>query len=164
MLAGVADCRRSRKWGCKGSWALGKKPRPGSHKKRPCGSEVKKRPRGFKVVGRTTRFWGRRRRPRGSKVNRENDHAVLKESKEVLECFFLPRGLGSRRDFAAIEKGEKGLLLVGREKVPHGFGLTGDCSSHTADGAGSLNHGLLLPFLRHGTQDWAQGEGRTVHL
>ena len=41
-------------------------------------------------------------------------------------------------------KGEKGLLLVGREKVPHGSGLTGDCSSHPADGAGSLNHRLLL--------------------
>ena len=89
---------------------------------------------------------------------------VLKDSREdheVLECFF--SGLGSRRDFAAIEKGERGLLLVGHVKVPHGFGLTGDCSSHTADGAGSLNHGLLL-FLRHGTSDWAQGEGRTVHL
>ena len=61
-------------------------------------------------------------------------------------------------------KGEKGLLLVGREKVPHGFVLTGDCSGHTADGAGSLNHVLLLPFLRHGTPDGAQGEGRTVHL
>ena len=61
-------------------------------------------------------------------------------------------------------KGEKGLLLLGHEKVPHGFGLTGDRSSHTADGAGSLNHGLLLLFLRHGTPDWAQGEGRTVHL
>ena len=48
-------------------------------------------------------------------------------------------------------KGEKGLLLMGREKVPHGFGLTGDCSSHTADGAGSLNHGLLLLFLSYGT-------------
>ena len=81
----------------------------------------------------------------------------------VLGCFFLPRGLGSRRDFAR-KKGEEGLLLVGHEKVPHGFGLTGDCSSHTADGAGSLNHRLLLPFLRHGTPDWAQGEGRTVHL
>ena len=57
-------------------------------------------------------------------------------------------------------KGEKGLLLVGHEKVPHGFGLTGDCSSHTADGAGSLNHGLLLLFLRYGTLDWAQGEGK----
>ena len=44
-------------------------------------------------------------------------------------------------------KGEKGLLLGGNEKVPHGFGLTGDCSSHTADGARSLNHGLLLLFL-----------------
>ena len=27
-----------------------------------------------------------------------------------------------------------------------------------------LNHGLILLFLRHGTPDWAQGEGRTVHL
>ena len=54
-------------------------------------------------------------------------------------------------------KGEKRLLLVGHEKVPHVFGLTGDCSSHTADGAGSLNHGLLLLFLRYGTPDWAKG-------
>ena len=30
MLAGVTDCRRSRKWGCKGRWALGFKPRHGS--------------------------------------------------------------------------------------------------------------------------------------
>ena len=59
-------------------------------------------------------------------------------------------------------KGEKGLLLVGHEKVPHGFGLTGDCGGDTADGARSLNHGLLLLFLRYGTPDWAQGEGRTV--
>ena len=53
------------------------------------------------------------------------------EDHEVLECFFLPRGLGSRRDFAAIEKGERGLLLVGHEKVPHGhgFGLTGDSAA-----------------------------------
>ena len=86
---------------------------------------------------------------------KEEDHVVL-------ECF-LPHGLGSRRDFAR-KKGERGLLLVGHEKMPHGFGLTGDCSSHTADGAGSLNHGLVLPFLRHGTPDWVQGEGRTVHL
>ena len=57
-------------------------------------------------------------------------------------------------------KEEKELLLVGHEKVPHGFGLTGDCSSHTTDGAGSLNHGLLLLFLRYGTPDWAEGEGR----
>ena len=32
-------------------------------------------------------------------------------------------------------KGVKGLLLVGHEKVPHGFGLTGDCGGNTADGA-----------------------------
>ena len=61
-------------------------------------------------------------------------------------------------------KGEKGLLLVGHEKVTHGSGLTGDCGGDTADGAGSLNHGLILPFLRYGTVDWAEGEGRTVHL
>ena len=54
-------------------------------------------------------------------------------------------------------KGEKGLLLVGHEKVPHGFGLTGDHGGDTADGAGSLNHGLLLLFLRYGTPDWAEG-------
>ena len=59
-------------------------------------------------------------------------------------------------------KGEKGLLLVGHEKVPHVSGLTGDCGSHTANGARSLNHGLLLLFLRYGTPDWAEGEGRTV--
>ena len=56
---------------------------------------------------------------------------------------------------------KKGLLLVGHEKVPHGFGLTGDCGGHTADGARSLNHRLLL-FLRYGTPDWAKGEGMTV--
>ena len=81
----------------------------------------------------------------------------------VLGCFFLPHGLDSRRDFAE-KKRVKGLLLVSHEKVPHGFGLTGDCGSHTADGAGSLNHGLLLLFLRYGTPDWAEGEGRTVCL
>ena len=59
-------------------------------------------------------------------------------------------------------KGEKGLLLVGHEKVPHGFGVTGEPGGDTADGAGSLNHGLLLLFLRYGSPDWAEGEGRTV--
>ena len=59
-------------------------------------------------------------------------------------------------------KGVEGLLLLGHEKVPYGFGLTGDCGGDTADGAGSLNHGLRLLFLRHDTPDWAEGEGRTV--
>ena len=31
MLAGVTDCRRSWKWGCRGRLALGFKPRCGSH-------------------------------------------------------------------------------------------------------------------------------------
>ena len=54
---------------------------------------------------------------------------------------------------------------------PHGFGGEGEENhvalaewgsrgSDTADGAGSLNHGLLLLFLS--TLDWAEGEGRTV--
>ena len=33
--------------------------------------------------------------------------------------------------------------------------LIEDHGSHTADGAGSLNHGLLLLSLRYGTPDWA---------
>ena len=70
-------------------------------------------------------------------------------------------------------KGVKGLLLVGHEKVPHGFGFTGDRRGNTADHAGTKglpeprgfpNHGLLLLFLRYGTLDQAEGEGRTVHL
>ena len=38
----------------------------------------------------------------------------------------------------------------------------GPCGGNTAGGAGSPNHGLLLFFLRYGTQDWAEGKGRTV--
>ena len=80
MLAGVTDCRRSRKWGCKGSGALGFKPRCSSHRGReprgsegkgrgpgsgsfgevkrgPCGSEGKGRgPRGFAVLLFATRL------------------------------------------------------------------------------------------------------------
>ena len=43
------------------------------------------------------------------------------------------------------------------EKVPHGFGLTGDLGGDTVDGAGRWNHGLRLLFLRYGTPDWAEG-------
>ena len=45
-------------------------------------------------------------------VKRREDHAVLKgkeEDHEVLECSFLPRGLGSRRDFARKKRGERTL-------------------------------------------------------
>ena len=51
-------------------------------------------------------------------------------------------------------------MLLGREKVPHGFGLTRDCGSHTSDGARSLNHGLLLLFLRYGTPGQGRGRGK----
>ena len=58
---------------------------------------------------------------------------------------------------------------------PHSFGGEGrenhaalaewgPCVHNTADGAGSLNHRLLLLFLRYRTPDWPEGEGRTVHL
>ena len=53
-----------------------------------------------------------------------------------------PRGVGGENHEALAEWG------------PHGH--------DTADGARSLNHGLLLLFLRYGTQDWAEGEGRAV--
>ena len=53
---------------------------------------------------------------------------------------------------------------MGHKKVPHGSGLTGDCGSDTADGAGSLDHVLLLLFLRYGTPDWAEGEGRESEM
>ena len=55
------------------------------------------------------------------------------------------------------ERGRKDSCWWAMRKVPHGFGLTGDCGSHTADGAGSLNHGLLLLFL---TQYPGLGIGR----
>ena len=69
------------------------------------------------------------------------------EDHAALGCSHLPHGLGSRRDFAWKKRGE-GLSLVGHGKVPHGFGLTGDHGGDTADAAGSLNHRLLLLFLR----------------
>ena len=57
-------------------------------------------------------------------------------------------------------KGVKGFLLVGHEKVTHGFGLTGDRDGNTADDAGTK--GLPEPrtstsFLRYGTLDWEKG-------
>ena len=79
----------------------------------------------------------------------------------------LPRGLGRGRDFAG-KKGEKGLLLVGHEKVPRGSGLTGDRNSALVDGAeprGYVNHGLLLLFRRYSTLDRAKRRRKDcVHL
>ena len=44
MLAGVADCRRSRKWAAKedGNWDLNLGAAAIGRKKRPCGSEGKR--------------------------------------------------------------------------------------------------------------------------
>ena len=78
MLAGVTDYRRSQKWGCKGRWVLGFKPRLSSHIERgPSSSGVN------------------RRVPRDSEVNREN-HAVLKEKREDHEV------LGKGEDHASL--------------------------------------------------------------
>ena len=68
-------------------------------------------PRGSEGKGRGPRGSEVNRGPHGSGVNRK-DHGVLKENREdhvVLECFFLPRGLGSRRDFTGKERGERTL-------------------------------------------------------
>ena len=135
MLAGVTDCRRSGKWSCRGKLSLGFKPRHSSHRERG--------PRGFGGEHRGPRgIGGEEKGPRG--------FGGVGEDHVALGCSLLPRGLGSRRDFAWKKRGER-FLLVGHVKVPHGFGLTGDHGGDTADGAGSLNHGLLLLFLRYGT-------------
>ena len=86
MTAGITDCRRSRKWGCRGRrrWDLNS------------GTAVKPE-RGLCSFGREKR----------------EDHAALAE--------WGPRG----------------------------------CD--TADGAGSLNHGLLLLFLRYGYPGLGRG-------
>ena len=70
MLAGVTDCRRSQKWGCKGRWALGFEPRPGSHREsRPCSSEVNRGSHGSGVNRREPRgSEGKGRGPRGSEM------------------------------------------------------------------------------------------------
>ena len=65
-------------------------------------------------------------------------------------------------------KGEKGLLLMGSEKVPHGSVLAGDHNGDTADGAGTEG----LPEPRTSTSfpeiwypDWAKGRRKDcVHL
>ena len=59
------------------------------------------------------------------------------------------------------ERGPHGFEGEGRENHP-ALAEWGPRGGNTADGARSLNHRLLLLFLRHGTPDWAEGEGRTV--
>ena len=57
-------------------------------------------------------------------------------------------------------RGLHGLEGEGRENHA-ALAEWGPRGGNTADGAGTLNHGLLL-LLRYGTLDWAEGEGRTV--
>ena len=148
MLAGVTDCRRSRKWGCRGRRALGFKPR----NRQP-------NQRGLRGFGReTTRQLGRNRLgPCSLGELGPHDFGVLSFAKWLRQQEIL----------CLEEKGRKE-LLVGHEKVPHGSGLNGDPrrrhSGWCWNPRGCLSHGLLLLFLRHVTPDWPEGEGRTVHL
>ena len=91
-------------------------------------------------------------KPRSS--SHREDHAVLGEKRRERG----PRGFGRE------EKGERTMRFwerrEGRENHA-AFAEWGPHGGNTADGAGSLNHGLLL-LLRYGTLDWAEGEGRTV--
>ena len=83
MLAGVADCRRSRKWAAKedgngdlnlGPAAIGKRRDHVAlnRRERPCGSEGKKRPCGSEG----------KERPCSSEVKR--DHVALKGRRETM--------------------------------------------------------------------------------
>ena len=141
MLAGVTECRRSQKWGCKGRWALGFKPRRGSHRRRgPHGSEGKERgPRSSEEKGRG---------PRGSGVNRK-DHAVLR---------------GKEEDHTVLMKGKRGPQGFGGEG--RGSGSFGEvkrepCSSE-GKGRGPRGFGVLLFATRLRQQErlYRKGKGR----
>ena len=72
MLAGVTDCRRSWKWGCRGRWALGFKPRHGSHSERG--------PHGFEGVRRVDHVvLGEKEETTRLQSKWGGDHAALKE-------------------------------------------------------------------------------------
>ena len=119
MLAGVASCGMSQKWGCRGRLALGFKPRHGSHARGDHTALLRKE-------GTTRLWWASEPCSLGSWNARCSSDAKLSLS-SLEECW---------RDTAG-RKGVKGLLLVGQEKVPRRFGLrTGD-PGDTADGAGN---------------------------
>ena len=77
MLAGVADCRRSRKWAAKedGNWDLNLGP-AAIGKERPCGSEGEERPCGSEGKKRDHVALKGRRDHAALKGRR--DHAALK--------------------------------------------------------------------------------------
>ena len=125
LLASVASCGRSQKWGCRGILVLGFKPRHGSHDRK------------------------------NHVALAEKNHVALARENLTAFGFPLPCSLGSqkagcssdaelflssleecRRDTVG-RKGVKGLLLVGHEKAPCGFGIrTGD-PGDISDGAGN---------------------------
>ena len=146
MLAGIADCGRSWKWGCRGRLVLGFKPRRSSHAR---GNHM---PLGLPLPC-SLGSW---------KARCSSDAELFLNSLEE-----------GRRDSVG-RKGVKGLLLVA-QKVPCGFGLRtggaaatqlmvlGTLGGLTAEHGllgrtgGYLSHRLLFLFLRYGTLDWEKG-------
>ena len=92
MLAGVTDCRRSQKWGCRGGLVLGFKPSHSSHTQERTTQVSREGGEDHTALAE----WGLR------SFGESQDHVALGYS-------FLPRGLGSRRDFAGKKKGERTL-------------------------------------------------------
>ena len=63
--------------------------------------------------------------------------------------------MGTIRDLAG-RKGLKGLLLVGHEKVPRGFGLSTGDFSDTADGAGNRRRPARRAWITGNNGELAQ--------
>ena len=129
MLAGVADCGRSWKWGCRGRLVLGFKSRCNNHDKK--NHEALGLPLPCSL---------------GSWKARCSSDAELSLS-SLEEC---------RRDTAG-RKGVKGLTAATQLMVLGTEG--GLPAEHRFLGRtrGYLSHGLLFLFLRYDTPEWAKG-------
>ena len=120
ILAGVADCGRSWKWGCRRKLVLGFKPRNGSHAREG-------------LYG----FW--RERGNHMALGLPSPHSLGSwDARCSSNAELFLSSLEECRRNAVGRKGVKGLLLVGQEKLPCRFELrTGDRDGDTADGAGN---------------------------
>ena len=80
----------------------------------------------------------------------------------------MPRGLGSRRDFAAIEKGRKDSCWWAVRRchtVVDELEIMAATQQMVPEPRGCLTHGLLPLFLRYSTPDWLKGRRKDcVHL
>ena len=92
MLAGVTDCRRSQIWSCRGRLELGFKTQAWQ----PNSAE-------------DHTFWGEKREDHAALVEWEPHGLGESQDHVALGCSFLPRGLGSKRDFARKKRGKRTL-------------------------------------------------------